>query len=290
LHDPSGERITYDLDSGALSNQIADAFVSVASNVELIVIPAAEGRFTLNVEDVPALARGGAVLLGDGEPQVLSFTQELRAGEKTFQFGLDADAGGNVTPLLTLPPPAKVATNLLGVTAAALVLVSDGRANEITTVSGALQASGATFDAVTSRLPDTHGGGETTNETTETPITVPTGVHEVIKVVTDGIRQLMQFIEGAPADAEPASPPPAPAQQEDRRNDPAQKRADQPAPPAVLPAAPQRPSPGREESRRPGESQEPSRSGAAVLWPLGASLSRPERDERRRRRTKRRRR
>jgi hypothetical protein len=104
LQDPSGDRVTYDLGSGALDNSIANAFVSVASNVELIIVPMAAGQFTLNIDDVPATARGGAVLLGPDGDATLSFTESMRDGQRRFTFGLageqldlpDGHVGGGV--------------------------------------------------------------------------------------------------------------------------------------------------------------------------------------------------
>jgi hypothetical protein len=58
----------------------------------------AEGQYTLNVDDVPATARGGAVLLGgDAAAAIVSVTEALRGGQRTFVLNLD--------PKSVLPPP-----------------------------------------------------------------------------------------------------------------------------------------------------------------------------------------
>jgi hypothetical protein len=100
LQDPSGQRVQYDLKSGSLSNSVQNAFVSVASNVELIMIPLAEGQFTLNVDDVPATARGGAVIFGQDQAEVLPITDDLQSGDRRFVFNVDAPIPGQRTQSL----------------------------------------------------------------------------------------------------------------------------------------------------------------------------------------------
>jgi hypothetical protein len=92
LQDPSGQRVQYDLKGGTLNNSVQNAFVSVASNVELILIPLAEGQFTLNVDDVPATARGGAVIFGQDQAEVRPITDDLQAGERQFVFNVRGQA------------------------------------------------------------------------------------------------------------------------------------------------------------------------------------------------------
>lgn len=112
LQDPAGQRLTYDLKSGEFANGIGNAFVSVASNVELVVIPLAAGQFTLNVNDVPATARGGVVIL-DGTASSLAsaepvfLTDLLRSGQRTFQFDVGGDGntfGGDGIGVTALQP------------------------------------------------------------------------------------------------------------------------------------------------------------------------------------------
>ena len=61
LQDPAGQHVTYNLTTGDFNNNIPNAFVSVASNIELVVIPLVSGRYNLDVSDVPGTARGGAM-------------------------------------------------------------------------------------------------------------------------------------------------------------------------------------------------------------------------------------
>jgi hypothetical protein len=104
LQDPAGERVNYNLTTGDFSNAIPNAYVSVASNVELVVIPLVSGDYDLNVSDVPANARGGAIVLRDGEQQSLSFTDGLRAS--VTDFLVPTGSSHNAADLQTEIPPA----------------------------------------------------------------------------------------------------------------------------------------------------------------------------------------
>ena len=53
LQDPAGQHVNYNLTTGDFSNAIPNAYVSVASNVELVVIPLVSGDYSLDVSDVP---------------------------------------------------------------------------------------------------------------------------------------------------------------------------------------------------------------------------------------------
>jgi hypothetical protein len=84
------------LTSGHFANGISNAFVSVASNVELVIIPAASGQFMLNVDDVPSTARGGAVLFSRDGVETMALTDGLRDGRRSFVLNIDApDAGSS---------------------------------------------------------------------------------------------------------------------------------------------------------------------------------------------------
>jgi hypothetical protein len=113
LADPAGDHVSYSLGSGQFANGIPNAFVGVASNVELVVIPVASGEYRLKVADVPTAARGGAVVLGAEQDQSISFTSELREGTQTFLIdaGVPSDPQpaqqpvtpvGNVTEFATI--------------------------------------------------------------------------------------------------------------------------------------------------------------------------------------------
>ncbi|MGD0389028.1 MAG: FG-GAP-like repeat-containing protein [Tepidisphaeraceae bacterium] len=91
LADPSGDHINYNLQSNALSNPVANAFVSVVSNVEVIVMPIVHGQFDLDVADVPATSRGGVAIIGTQLQETISLTDALRGGQRDFQFGLPAN-------------------------------------------------------------------------------------------------------------------------------------------------------------------------------------------------------
>ena len=99
LADPAGDRFTYSLVSGAANNRIANAFVSVAGNVELIVMPATAGELVLRVGDVPDSSRGGVAVFnaGGGPVQTTAWTDELRSGTREFHVQL-ASAAPPINP------------------------------------------------------------------------------------------------------------------------------------------------------------------------------------------------
>jgi hypothetical protein len=98
LADPSGNHVSYNLQTNALSNQSSDAFVSVTGNVELVVMPLLNGTYNLDVSDVPQTARGGAEILGAQSQQTIAITDQLRDGQQDFSFGSNAD--GSATEFL----------------------------------------------------------------------------------------------------------------------------------------------------------------------------------------------
>jgi hypothetical protein len=86
LEDPAGQRIDYQLQTGNLENQVSNAFVSVASNVEVVVMPLQEGEYNLQVADVAQDSRGGAVMIQGNMEQTVALTDGLRSGQSDFQF------------------------------------------------------------------------------------------------------------------------------------------------------------------------------------------------------------
>jgi hypothetical protein len=93
LADPEGNRINYNLQTNSLTNHSADTFVSVASNVEIVVLPIVPGEeFALNLSNVAAASRGGAIIVGDGEQQTIPLTSDIRDGTRAFQLGIPAGA------------------------------------------------------------------------------------------------------------------------------------------------------------------------------------------------------
>jgi hypothetical protein len=87
--DPNGDHATYDLNNGNFVNDIINAFVFVIGNIEVFVFPSSQGgQFQLNVGDVPAGARGGAVLFELSGDQTESLTDPLQSGTTQFTFNL----------------------------------------------------------------------------------------------------------------------------------------------------------------------------------------------------------
>ena len=94
LADPDGNRISYNLQTNSLTDQSADAFVSVASNVEVVVLPLVPGdEFDLNVSNVAAGSRGGARSLSVTTCSRPFRSRMICAGTRDFQFGIPAGAG-----------------------------------------------------------------------------------------------------------------------------------------------------------------------------------------------------
>jgi hypothetical protein len=88
LVDPGNNRVTFNLQTNQVARAIPNAFVEVGGNVEVVVIPNVNGRYRLDVTDVPAAARGGVVFLGRQSNMVQTFTDELRGGTRSFEFDL----------------------------------------------------------------------------------------------------------------------------------------------------------------------------------------------------------
>lgn len=82
--------INYDLHSGSLSSNVLDAYVSVAGNVELLVLPAGSGggsdSVTLALASVNGTSRGGVVVLRNGSVTSTSLTDSIRDGVRTFDL------------------------------------------------------------------------------------------------------------------------------------------------------------------------------------------------------------
>jgi hypothetical protein len=86
--DPNGDQASYDLPTGDFLNTIINGFLLVIGNIELFVLPSSGGTFQLNVSDVPAEARGGAVMFGLSGDQTEDLTDPLRAGTTQFTLNL----------------------------------------------------------------------------------------------------------------------------------------------------------------------------------------------------------
>jgi hypothetical protein len=98
LQSPQGVNLTYNLANNALSNGLGSSFVSVGGNVETIVLENAAGTFNLDVANVPAAARGGAVVLSAGGFSFDEFTAELQGGVTAFQLELGGTASTGGSP------------------------------------------------------------------------------------------------------------------------------------------------------------------------------------------------
>src|SRR5262249_42713415 len=89
LEDPAGDTIDYDLGSGTLTDTTTTTFVDVVGNIEVVVVLAAPddaGDVALQVDDVSAGARGGVVVLGPEDSEVIALTHGLSDGRTEFDF------------------------------------------------------------------------------------------------------------------------------------------------------------------------------------------------------------
>jgi hypothetical protein len=93
LADPDGTRISYNLQTGDLTDNAADAYVNVADNVELVVMPVIPGQYVLNVSNVPEAGRGGVMIVGADVEESDALTDGMRAGDREFTFGIPDAAG-----------------------------------------------------------------------------------------------------------------------------------------------------------------------------------------------------
>jgi hypothetical protein len=102
--------INYDLHSGSLSSNVSDAYVSVAGNVELLVLPAGAGggsdSVTLALASVNAGSRGGVVILRNGSVTSTSLTDDIRTGIRTFDLLDYSPAAGLSSSLRSGEEPA----------------------------------------------------------------------------------------------------------------------------------------------------------------------------------------
>jgi hypothetical protein len=95
LADPQGNHLDYDLHTGDFSSQIANSFVSVAGNIEVVVIPITTGAYVLNVSDVREFSRGGGLLIDSSLEQSISMTDTIRSifgTDKSAQFDFQLPA------------------------------------------------------------------------------------------------------------------------------------------------------------------------------------------------------
>jgi hypothetical protein len=88
LQSSQGVNLSYNLSTNAVSNGLGSTFVSVGGNVEMIVLENAAGTFNLDVSNVSAEARGGAVQLSAAGFSSSEFTAELQGGQTGFSVTL----------------------------------------------------------------------------------------------------------------------------------------------------------------------------------------------------------
>jgi len=93
LADPGGNRAVFNLRTNTVANNLQRTFVEVGGNVQVMVMAAVSGTFTLNIGDVQPTARGGAIVQSGGQVQTLSLTEAMRAGQQTFAFDTGTPSG-----------------------------------------------------------------------------------------------------------------------------------------------------------------------------------------------------
>jgi hypothetical protein len=98
LQSPQGLNLSYNLSSNELSNGLGSSFVSVGSNVEMIVMENAAGTFNLDVANVAATSQGGAVELSASGVTSEAFTAGLQTGETAFELALGGETGSGSSP------------------------------------------------------------------------------------------------------------------------------------------------------------------------------------------------
>ena len=148
LQSPQGQQASYNLGSNQAVNGIDRTFIEVGGNVELLVLAGQAGTFKLDVSDVPALARGGAVVLSPVGDQVMSFTDALRSGTMEFNNQIPTQAVTGV-----LDPPAQGGGLASGAVAAlGSTMTGSGTANQAGGSSGENALSKAATNAAAEAL------------------------------------------------------------------------------------------------------------------------------------------
>jgi hypothetical protein len=104
------QRAVYDLQTNTVANSLPKTFVEVGGNVEVIVVANAAGTYRLDLADVPARARGTAVLLEAAGDRVLPLTAAIRDGQRSFLLSMASTAPAVQNRSNTVPPaPAQAA-------------------------------------------------------------------------------------------------------------------------------------------------------------------------------------
>ncbi len=104
LADSEGARAVYTEGGRAVESGLRNTYVEVGGNMELVVVAAASGTFTLNVATAGAASRGGAAVITNGGVQPVALTDAIRGGTDRFEFTISRPAGAE-TPVGVAPPP-----------------------------------------------------------------------------------------------------------------------------------------------------------------------------------------
>jgi hypothetical protein len=109
LVDPSGQRVIYNPQNNSYRNTFRQGFVSVAGNVEVLVLPftpIGAQDYRLSVAGVSPSARGGAVYLGRDGGSTEPLTAALRDGTTQFDFAFGVATVSVVSPSALASSPA----------------------------------------------------------------------------------------------------------------------------------------------------------------------------------------
>jgi hypothetical protein len=92
-----GQQASYNLQSNQVSNSLPRTYIEVGGNVEVVVMAGVSGSFKLDVGDVPATARGGAVVFDSTGTQLVSLTTALRDGVTDFVVNVAETVGSSLS-------------------------------------------------------------------------------------------------------------------------------------------------------------------------------------------------
>jgi hypothetical protein len=103
LDDPNGRSFSYNLQKNSVANNLPQTFVEVGGNVEVIVIPNPIGTYHMQLADVAASARGGAVFFGNLADQAAGIgsltTEAIDSGDRNFTFTFDSTSNVDAAAL-----------------------------------------------------------------------------------------------------------------------------------------------------------------------------------------------
>jgi hypothetical protein len=153
LQSPQGLNLSYNLSSDALSNGLGTSFVSVGSNVEMIVMENAAGTFNLDVANVAATSQGGAVELSASGVATEAFTAGLQSGVTAFSLFLGGEPGDAASTASTGSSASPTAVSVSS-TSVNAVLASNTAATTAALVLGLVTFEAGTTGAA---APDSNG-------------------------------------------------------------------------------------------------------------------------------------